>query len=38
MAGWKNILTSDKVMALATLIDEWDTILNGTIPLPETPI
>ncbi|GAB4446817.1 MAG: hypothetical protein OHK0041_06050 [Anaerolineales bacterium] len=38
MAGWNNVLTSDEINALTSLIERWDEIPLGTIPAPEVPI
>lgn len=38
MAGWENILSTQEVTALLTLIKEWDRVPAGSIPVPESPI
>ncbi len=38
MAGWSNILTSEEITALASLVQRWDEIPLGTIPAPNVPI
>ncbi len=38
MAGWSNVLTTDEINALATLVGRWDEIPLGTIPAPDVPI
>jgi len=38
MAGWQNALTSEEIVALATLIQRWDEIPAGILPAPNVPI
>ena len=38
MAGWSNSLTTDEIDALATLVQRWDEVALGTIPMPDIPI
>ena len=38
MAGWGNILASEEIAALASLVQRWDEIPLGTIPAPNVPI
>lgn len=38
MAGWSNVLSSDEISAMVTLIQRWDEVPSGTIPAPDVPI
>ncbi|NWG35802.1 MAG: c-type cytochrome [Chloroflexi bacterium] len=38
MAGWNNVLATDEINALTSLIERWDEIPLGTIPAPNVPI
>ncbi len=38
MAGWSNVLATDQINALVTLIKRWEEIPAGTIPAPDVPI
>jgi len=38
MADWSNVLTTDEINALATLVGRWDEVPLGTIPAPDVPI
>ena len=38
MAGWSNTLTTDEINTLAALVQRWDEVPLGTIPMPDIPI
>ncbi len=38
MAGWSNVLTTDEISAMVTLIQRWDEVPTGAIPAPDVPI
>ena len=38
MAGWSNVLATDQINALVTLIKRWEEVPVGTIPAPDVPI
>jgi len=38
MAGWNNVLTTDEISAMVTLIQRWEEVPNGAIPAPNVPI
>ena len=38
MAGWSNVLATDQINALVTLIKRWEEVPVGTIPAPNVPI
>lgn len=38
MAGWSNVLSTDQINALITLIKRWEEVPVGTIPAPDVPI
>jgi len=38
MAGWNNVLTSEEIAAMVTLVQRWDEVPAGTIPAPNVPI
>ena len=35
MAGWSNVLTTNEINTLATLVGRWDEVPLGTIPAPD---
>ncbi|NWG08024.1 MAG: c-type cytochrome [Chloroflexi bacterium] len=38
MAGWSNVLQPEEISALVALIQRWDEVPLGTIPVPDMPI
>ncbi|MGD8403576.1 MAG: c-type cytochrome [Anaerolineales bacterium] len=38
MAGWNNVLATEEISAMLTLIQRWDEVPTGTIPAPDVPI
>jgi len=38
MAGWSNVLSSEEIFAMLTLIQRWDEVPTGAIPSPDLPI
>jgi mono/diheme cytochrome c family protein len=38
MVGWNNVLTTEEISALASLVQRWDEVPLGTIPAPDVPI
>jgi mono/diheme cytochrome c family protein len=38
MAGWNNVLASEEISAMLTLIQRWDEVPTGAIPAPDVPI
>ncbi len=38
MAGWNNVLTTEEILALVTLIQRWDEVPAGILPAPNVPI
>ncbi|MFZ5909642.1 MAG: c-type cytochrome [Chloroflexota bacterium] len=38
MAGWNNVLASEDIAAMVTLIQRWDEVPTGAIPAPDVPI
>jgi mono/diheme cytochrome c family protein len=38
MAGWSNVLTTEEISAMVTLIQRWDEVPTGAIPAPDVPI
>ncbi len=38
MAGWSNILTTDEIASMVTLIQRWDEVPSGILPAPNVPI
>jgi mono/diheme cytochrome c family protein len=38
MAGWSNVLTTEEINALVTLVQRWDEVPTGILPAPNVPI
>jgi mono/diheme cytochrome c family protein len=38
MAGWNNVLTSEEIAAMVTLVQRWNEVPAGAIPAPNVPI
>lgn len=38
MAGWSNVLSSEDISAMVTLIQRWDELPSGLIPAPDVPV
>jgi mono/diheme cytochrome c family protein len=38
MAGWSNVLSTEDISALVTLIQRWDEVPLGMLPAPDVPI
>jgi len=38
MAGWSNVLTTEEINTLITLVQRWEEVPLGTIPAPDVPI
>jgi mono/diheme cytochrome c family protein len=38
MAGWNNVLTTQEIAAMVTLVQRWDEVPIGAIPAPNVPI
>lgn len=38
MAGWSNVLTTEEIAAMVTLIERWDEVPAGILPAPNVPI
>jgi mono/diheme cytochrome c family protein len=38
MAGWNNVLTSEEIAAMVTLVQRWNEVPAGAIPAPDVPI
>jgi len=38
MASWNNVLTSEDINAIVTLVQRWDEVPTGAIPAPDVPI
>ncbi len=38
MAGWSNVLATEEIAAMVTLIQRWEEVPTGAIPAPDVPI